>query len=87
MPIDAGSGERRAGIRIRGGASLVSCLTVTRECRLASLRLAWATTPADPPDRELVIVHDGSAAFHDRVEAVARSNGSPTLRCTAPRRD
>jgi len=76
MPIAAGTGERRAGIRIRGGESLVSCLTVTRECRLASLRLALGDYRRQThTDRELVIVHDGSAAFHDRVEAVARTNG------------
>jgi glycosyltransferase involved in cell wall biosynthesis len=58
---------------------MISCLTVTREARFASLELAvgdfarqtWA-------DRELVIVHDGDAAFDARLKGLPPAyDGAP----------
>src|SRR6476646_1298168 len=66
---------------------MISCLTVTRETRFASLELAvgdfarqtWA-------ERELVIVHDGDAAFDAKLErlAVAHHGAAITVHRKAP---
>jgi glycosyltransferase involved in cell wall biosynthesis len=56
-------------------APLISCLTVTQEGRLASLERAVADFARQTErDRELVVVHDGGAAFHEGVETVARAS-------------
>jgi glycosyltransferase involved in cell wall biosynthesis len=59
---------------------MISCLTVTREARFASLELSvgdfarqtWA-------ERELVIVHDGDAAFDAKLKALASSHDGPVI--------
>jgi glycosyltransferase involved in cell wall biosynthesis len=59
---------------------MISCLTVTREARFASLELAvgdfarqtWA-------ERELVIVHDGDAAFDAKLRALAASHDGAAI--------
>jgi glycosyltransferase involved in cell wall biosynthesis len=59
---------------------MISCLTVTREPRFASLELSvgdfarqtWA-------ERELVIVHDGDAAFDAKLKALASSHDGAAI--------
>lgn len=59
---------------------MISCLTVTREARFASLELAvgdfahqtWA-------ERELVLVHDGDAAFDAELKALAAAHDSAAI--------
>jgi glycosyltransferase involved in cell wall biosynthesis len=51
---------------------MISCLTVTREARFSSLQRAVADFVRQTwTERELVIVHDGDAAFDARLTAFA----------------
>jgi len=60
---------------------MISCFTVTQEGRLASLARAVADfARQSEPDRELVILHDGNAAFHASVTALARSHDGASIR-------
>lgn len=53
---------------------MISCLTVTRESRYASLQRAVADFVRQTwAERELVIVHDGDLAFDAKVKALAAS--------------
>jgi glycosyltransferase involved in cell wall biosynthesis len=66
---------------------MISCLTVTQEGRLAPLARAVGDFARQTErDRELVIVHDGGAGFHEAVTAVARAHdGAPIRIVQAPR--
>jgi glycosyltransferase involved in cell wall biosynthesis len=66
---------------------MISCFTVTQEGRLASLaRAVEDFTRQTERDRELVILHDGGATFHESVTAVARSYDAASIRVVqAPR--
>ncbi|HUH95356.1 MAG TPA: glycosyltransferase family A protein [Casimicrobiaceae bacterium] len=69
---------------------MISCLTVTQEGRLPSLERSIADFVRQTErDRELVVVHDGGAAFHDGVQAIARANAGAAIRlvrvATSPR--
>jgi glycosyltransferase involved in cell wall biosynthesis len=60
---------------------MISCITVTQEGRLGPLAHAVADFARQTErDRELVILHDGSAAFHECVTAVARSQAGASIR-------
>jgi glycosyltransferase involved in cell wall biosynthesis len=65
---------------------MISCITITQEGRLDVLAQATADFRAQSVrDKELVIVHDGTAGFHDAVsrlapEAVARVVRAPSGR-------
>lgn len=67
-------------------AGIISCLTVTREGRLASLQRAVADYHGQTyRERELVIVHDGGAAFHGQVvEAACVAGGRDVTVHRAP---
>lgn len=53
---------------------MISCLTVTREARFASLERAVADFARQTwAERELVIVHDGDAAFDAKLRTLAAS--------------
>jgi glycosyltransferase involved in cell wall biosynthesis len=53
---------------------MISCLTVTREARFASLERAVADFARQTwAERELVIVHDGGAAFDAKLRTLAAS--------------
>jgi hypothetical protein len=62
---------------------MISCLTVTRETRFRSLELAvgdfarqtWA-------ERELVIVHDGDAAFDMKLKRLAAAHDAAIAVCS-----
>jgi hypothetical protein len=62
------------------GSAMISCLTVTRETRFRSLELAvgdfarqtWA-------ERELVIVHDGDAAFDAKLKRLAAAHDAAPI--------
>jgi glycosyltransferase involved in cell wall biosynthesis len=66
---------------------MISCFTVTQEGRLASLTRAVGDFARQTErDCELVILHDGSAAFHESVTAVGRSHDTASIRVLqAPR--
>jgi glycosyltransferase involved in cell wall biosynthesis len=54
---------------------MISCLTVTREARFASLEFAVADFARQTwAERELVIVHDGGEAFDAKLRALAASH-------------
>src|SRR5690348_11063690 len=60
---------------------MISCLTVTQEGRLNSLAFAISDFARQTErDRELVIVHDGGGAFHERVIATARRHETAEIR-------
>ena len=60
---------------------MISCLMVTQEGRLPSLERSIADFARQTErDRELVVVHDGGAAFHDRVRAVAQASAGASIR-------
>lgn len=60
---------------------MISCLTVTQEGRLPSLERSMADFARQTErDRELVVVHDGGAAFHDGAQAIARANEGAAIR-------
>jgi glycosyltransferase involved in cell wall biosynthesis len=60
---------------------MISCLTVTQEGRLDSLAFAISDFARQTErDRELVIVHDGGSAFHERVIATARRHEIAEIR-------
>lgn len=65
---------------------MISCLTVTREARFASLELAAGDFARQTwPDRELVIVHDGDAAFDAKLKGLAAAHaGAPIAIHRAP---
>ena len=59
---------------------MISCLTVTREARLASLERAVGDFVRQTwTERELVIVHDGDAAFDAKLKALAASHDDATI--------
>jgi glycosyltransferase involved in cell wall biosynthesis len=59
---------------------MISCLTVTREARFASLERAVADFERQTwTERELVIVHDGDAAFDARLKALAVSHDAAEI--------
>ena len=59
---------------------MISCLTVTREARFASLERAVADFVRQTwPERELVIVHDGDAAFDAKLKALAASHDGAAI--------
>ncbi|MGH8712946.1 MAG: glycosyltransferase family 2 protein [Casimicrobiaceae bacterium] len=59
---------------------MISCLTVTREVRLASLRRAVGDYARQTwPERELVIVHDGGAAFDEELHALAAAHAGAAI--------
>jgi len=59
---------------------MISCLTVTREARFASLERAVADFVRQTwSERELVIVHDGDAAFDARLTALAVSHDAAEI--------
>jgi glycosyltransferase involved in cell wall biosynthesis len=60
---------------------MISCFTVTQEGRLASLARAVGDFARQTErDRELVILHDGGAAFHESVATLARSHDGASIR-------
>ena len=60
---------------------MISCLTVTQEGRIESLgRAVGDFARQTERDRELVILHDGSAAFHASVTGLARSHEGASIR-------
>lgn len=60
---------------------MISCFTVTQEGRLASLARAVGDFARQTErERELVILHDGSAAFHESVTALARTHDAASIR-------
>src|SRR5215831_3106096 len=60
---------------------MISCLTVTQESRLGSLNLALSDFLRQTErDRELVIVHDGTDAFHERLSAMAGTDPGSRIR-------
>lgn len=60
---------------------MISCFTVTQEGRLASLTRAVGDFARQTErDRELVILHDGSAAFHEDLTAAVRSYNEAAIR-------
>jgi glycosyltransferase involved in cell wall biosynthesis len=59
---------------------MISCLTITREARFSSLRSALADFVRQTwTERELVIVHDGNAAFDARLNALAVSHAGAAI--------
>jgi glycosyltransferase involved in cell wall biosynthesis len=59
---------------------MISCLTVTREARFSSLERAVADFVRQTwSERELVIVHDGDAAFDAKVRALAASHAAASI--------
>ncbi|HEX3633882.1 MAG TPA: glycosyltransferase family A protein, partial [Casimicrobiaceae bacterium] len=59
---------------------MISCLTVTREARFASLELAVGDFVRQTwRDRELVIVHDGDAVFDAKLRALAASRDGAAI--------
>src|ERR1700690_3838974 len=59
---------------------MISCLTVTREARFTSLKLAIADyTHQTWPERELVIVHDGSDAFDAELRTLAAAHPAAAI--------
>jgi glycosyltransferase involved in cell wall biosynthesis len=59
---------------------MISCLTVTQEGRLPSLERSIADFMRQTErDRELIVVHDGGAAFHDGVRAIAKARSGAAI--------
>ena len=60
---------------------MISCFTVTQEGRLDSLAHAVGDFARQTErDRELVILHDGGAGFHESVTAVAHAQDGASVR-------
>jgi glycosyltransferase involved in cell wall biosynthesis len=60
---------------------MISCFTVTQEGRLASLERAVADFERQTErDRELVILHDAGAKFHDAVRRLTRERDGASIR-------
>ena len=59
---------------------MISCLTVTREARFASLERAIADFVRQTwVERELVIVHDGDASFDAKLGTLAASHQGASI--------
>lgn len=60
---------------------MISCLTVTRENKLPELARALECFHRQTlPDKELIIVHDGSTAFNDAIVNAVRQYPGDTMR-------
>jgi glycosyltransferase involved in cell wall biosynthesis len=60
---------------------MISCLMVTQPARIALAALAIADFAAQThPDRELIVLHDGDAAFDTALTALGATSGAAPIR-------